>query len=71
MADLATLQARLSELERIRASGVARAKYGDTDTAFRSDAELKAAISDIERQIKEAGSSKRMRQVRFSTRSGL
>lgn len=71
MADLATLQARKAELEGIRASGVQRTRYGETDTTFRTDSEISAAIADIDRQILDASGSRRIRQVRVYNRSGL
>lgn len=54
MATLADLQARLEALRQVRATGRRRVEYGGGSVEFRSDAELAAAIADIERQIATA-----------------
>ncbi|MEI9403378.1 phage head-tail joining protein [Mesorhizobium argentiipisi] len=51
MATLAELQSQLDTLRRARATGLRSAQHGDSKTEYRSDAELAAAIADLERQI--------------------
>lgn len=45
------LRAQLAKLRAIRANGAQRVKVGERDTWFRTDAELVAAIEDLERRI--------------------
>jgi hypothetical protein len=54
MATLSELTDRLEALRKARASGVRSIQHGDTKTEFRSDAEIAAAIADVERQIAAA-----------------
>lgn len=70
MADTATLESRLSELLALRQSGEMRVKFRDREVEYRSDAELAAAIADLERRLAEARGS-RVRTVRFSTSKGV
>lgn len=70
MTTLATLETRLAKLREIRASGVLSAEVDGQKTVFRSDAELAAAIADVERQMAAAGSG-RVSTVRFSTSKGF
>jgi hypothetical protein len=70
MADIVTLQARLSKLEEMRASGIRRSSYTDHEVEFRSDAELSAAISDVKRQLAEI-SGPSVRHVYITSRKGF
>jgi hypothetical protein len=50
--EMEQLRARLANLYEIRDSGVQRRKIGEAlDMTYRSDAELLAAINDIERRL--------------------
>ncbi|OHV26601.1 hypothetical protein EOS93_15630 [Rhizobium sp. RMa-01] len=51
MATLSDLTVWLEALRKARASGVRSVQHGDVRTEYRSDAELAAAIADIERQM--------------------
>jgi hypothetical protein len=54
MTDVAALKAELAALRSVRASGARRIRFGDREVERRPDAELKAAIDDLERRIAEA-----------------
>lgn len=51
MATKAELQAYLAALEKAKYSGVLSFRHGDTQTTFRSMAELDKAINDIKNEI--------------------
>jgi hypothetical protein len=51
MADLATLRVQLDELRAARVSGVSKVVFRDRETWFKSDADMAAAIRDLEAQI--------------------
>jgi hypothetical protein len=70
MADIVTMAAQLEELRGWRAKGVSRLRHGEEDVTFRSDAELAAAISDLEGRI-AAAQGRSVRTVRFTTSKGL
>jgi hypothetical protein len=55
MATVAELQAQLDRLRSIRRTGALRVQIGDERVEFRSDAELAAAITDLEAEINGAG----------------
>jgi hypothetical protein len=64
------LQARLEDLRKVRASGLRSAGYDGHQTEYRSDAELAAAIADLERQI--AGYSRQpVRMVYVNASKGI
>lgn len=70
MTDAATLQQRLDALRAIRAQGHRRVKYGEQyEVEFRTDAELAAAIADLERQL--AGASASPKVVYLQSSKGL
>lgn len=70
MADLATLQAQLEQLQALRAGGVERTRYDGKEVQYRTDAELADAIRDLEARI--AGlQGQTIRTVRFTTSKGL
>jgi hypothetical protein len=48
---LAELQARLEALQKVRATGLRSSQYDGRSIEYRSDAEIAAAIGDLERQI--------------------
>lgn len=72
MATLDELLSRRDALRRLRADGVASLKTGDSQVDYRSDAELAAALADLDRQIAAArpGGSP-VAVVRFNTSKGL
>lgn len=71
MADTATLQAQLDELRKARASGARSVEYDSgfdrRRVEFKSDAELAAAIADLERRL----SNSKMHTVRLWTSKGV
>jgi len=71
MASLAELQARLEELKAQRASGVREAQFMDNRVVYRSDAELSAAIADLERQVAQGSGRPAVKMVHFSTSKGI
>jgi hypothetical protein len=71
MADLAPLQTQLAALQDNRAKGVSNAKLGNgEELTFRTDRELAAAISDLERRI-AATQGQTINRVRFNTSKGF
>lgn len=74
MADAATLQQRLEALRDARARGISRitvqTPLGRRETEYRTDAEMAAAIADIERQLAVA-QGQRVGTVYFQTSKGL
>lgn len=70
MADTAALESQLRELLAVRHGGARRIKFRDRETEFQSDAELAAAIADLERRIADAKGA-RVRTVRFATSKGV
>ena len=57
MPGVVELQTRLDALRDLRANGIREARFGEDTVAYKSDAEMAAAIADLERQI--AGASGR------------
>lgn len=70
MTDLATLQAQRQKLAEVRAHGMRTVQYGDKKVEYRTDAEMRAALADLDRQIAQA-SGKRILQVRIASSKGL
>jgi len=70
MTDVVTLEAQLESLRNARATGAKRVKFGDRETEFMGDAELAAAIADIERRIAAASGRKTPRIVNIRSNSG-
>lgn len=74
MATLAELQQQLDNLRSVRAGGERRVRVRGPNTEreveFRTDAELAAAIADLERRI-GAASGAGARTIRFHTSKGL
>lgn len=56
--DLATLEARLDQLQELRSRGVGTVEYEGRRIEYRRDAELNAAIQDLERRITRARSQR-------------
>ncbi|WP_372425844.1 phage head-tail joining protein [Salinarimonas chemoclinalis] len=70
MSDAAAIAARLETLRAARASAEKRVRFSDEEVEYRSDSEMAAAISDLERQLANA-TGRRVRAVRFSYSKGL
>ncbi len=70
MSDAATILARLDALRELRASGTKRSRFADEEVEFKSDAEMRAAIVDLENQL-AALQGRRPSIIRFSTSKGL
>jgi hypothetical protein len=71
MTPVSELKDRLDKLRRTRATGALVVATGDYSTTFRSDAELAAAIADLERQIAAATGAGPIKMVRFATAKGV
>lgn len=69
MATREELEAQLDKLRNIRAQGTRKIEYANGSVEYRSDAELAAAIADLERRI--AGSSTPLRVSYLSGSKGL
>lgn len=52
--ELLSMQKQLRELKEIRWSGANRVKFNERDVTYRSEAELKAAIKDLEDELEDA-----------------
>lgn len=74
MSTLAELQTQLNGLLKARATGVARVEFSSGETRrvteFKSDADLAAAIADLERRI-AALSRPPVQQIRFTYPKGV
>lgn len=70
MATREELEARLEKLRKHRASGMRRVEFGDQRLEYRSDAELAAAIGDLERQLAGAAGA-HIHTVRVTATKGL
>jgi len=70
MATLQELQARLEALRAKRARAERSVSYDGTTVEYKSDAEMAAAIVDLERQI-SAETGTPIRRVTFSSSKGL
>ncbi len=70
MATIEELQSRLEKLREARADPVNESSFGDESVKFRPDHELKAAISDLERQI-AAMTRKPIRRILVGTTKGF
>ena len=66
------LTAQLEALKRARRSGLRRVRFGDREMEYRSDADLAAAIRDLETEIDVAvGTPRRRRYFYPITSKGL
>lgn len=70
MTDIVTLEAQLERLRNARAIGVRSVEFHGRKTEFMGDAELAAAIADIERRIAAASGRKTPRIVNVRSNSG-
>jgi hypothetical protein len=70
MTTLADLQSLRDKLIKARASGISLVQDGDKRTAYKTDAEMAAAIADLDRRIgsMQAG---RITTVQISSSKGL
>jgi hypothetical protein len=72
MATQIELTAALEALKKARRSGLRRVRYGDREMEYKSDADMRAAISDLEEELTQAaGLPGRRRSFFSSTRKGL
>lgn len=71
MTPLAILEARLDRLRDIRAAGEKTVTSGDETVVFANDADLAAAVADLERQIAAASGVRPIKMVRFATTKGV
>lgn len=70
MADAAAILVRLEALRELRATGTKRTRIEDEEVEFKTDAEMRAAIADLENQLAALG-GRRSRTIRFATSKGL
>ena len=65
------LKAQLDALRAARYSGMLTVKAGDKWLTYKSDAEMQAAIHDLEREIANAEGRRSARRIRVYTSKGL
>ena len=70
MTDVTDLEIRLQTLKAQRASGIARVSYDGKTVEYRGDAEIAAAIRDIEVEIARVQGQGPVRVIRFNTSKG-
>jgi len=70
-ADLPTLQLRLDSLKAALASSRLSVSYGDKHVTFRSIADIREAIADVEGDIAALSGTSVTRTFNFTTRKGL
>jgi len=68
--DITELERLRDELLRARASGTRELQYGEERVRYGTDAELAAAIADLDRRIRSA-STPRPATVTFASSKGL
>ena len=71
MASLAEMIAWRDALEAARYSGTRRVAYAGRETEFKSDAEMKRALLDLNRKIEAASAPAGSPFVSFTTSKGL
>ena len=71
MATLAELRELKSALETARFGGLRSVHYGDKTVEYKSDAEMKTALIDLERKIQSASVAPSSPFVTFTTSKGL
>ncbi|UKJ74491.1 phage head-tail joining protein [Azospirillum brasilense] len=71
MTTLADLIGMRDALEAARFTGVRKVVYCDTETEYKSDAEMKRALLDLNRKIAAASRPASSPFVTFSTSKGL
>lgn len=67
---VATLQAQLDGLREARASGLRRVRFDTEEIEYRNDADLAAAIADLERRIANCG-GRRLHTVKLFSSKGF
>lgn len=70
MADLAQLQTWRAALQAARFNGTRTVEYDGRKVEYRTDAELRQAIADVEREINQANGG-RITCVRIASSKGL
>ncbi|MFD0933865.1 phage head-tail joining protein [Methylobacterium trifolii] len=70
METISDLQAQLSKLRHLRSNGIFSVSIEGQETKFRSDAELAAAIADVERRL-SIQSNGRITTIRLSSSKGF
>lgn len=70
-ADLTTLEARRDALKSALTSGTQSVSYGNYHKTFRSVADLREAIADVESDISQITGTSFVRTYRFHSRKGL
>jgi hypothetical protein len=70
MTTLDDLIAQKAALVEALGSGAVEVQHGDKRVRYRDIAQLKEALAEINRQIIEAGGSKRRRQIRIYSTMG-
>lgn len=68
LADMIAMRDRLTAA---RYAGTLKVKTGEDEVTYRSDAEMKAALVDLEQKIATASGTAPVRQVRISSSKGL
>lgn len=72
MTDTATLNARKAQLEKAMASGVLSVRHGETQTTFRSYAEMERALAEVNRQLADNAGTAKPRTLRgYQSGKGL
>lgn len=71
MADLAQLTVWRDALLRARYAGIRIVESDGRRVEYRSDGELRQALADVERAIREAERRPPVTQIRFSSSKGL
>lgn len=71
MATLADLTALRDALERARFAGTLTVRSGDDSVTYKTDAEMRAALADLNAKIAAAGGTPRVRQLRIVSNKGL
>lgn len=70
MTTVAEMQTQLDALRKARASGIRRVEHDNRAIDYKTDAEMAAAIADLERRI-SASSRTPVRHVFFTNSKGL
>ena len=71
MATVDELTARLDALRTARAAGTSEVRFGDRAVVYKSDAEMAAAIADLQQQILSASGVSMVHTVRVTASKGL
>lgn len=68
---LAELMTRRDELRRMRDAAVREVAHGERKVVYRSDAEMAAALADVERRIRAAEGRRPVSEIRITGSKGL